>query len=218
MTSLLALALMGGGPVAHAEKTADTVSEPSNLRPELPPGFGLDMRSFVFPSGLRVIMQPDHSAPIVAITTYIDHGSSSDPKGKEGIAHFLEHMWFKSRHMTDSAVKTWDVLEGNGCSLNASTSMDWTNYMSVCPKDALPTLMRFASLRLTDTVKDVKDEEADSEREVIRNELRMRSEGRFEGRNAYQYALKSLFPPDHPYNRLGIGTHDSLDNVSMQDI
>ncbi len=215
--SILALALLGGAPSAEAG-SADTVAALNNLRPELPPGFGLDMRSFVFPTGLRVIMQPDHSAPIVAVTTYIDHGSSSDPKGLEGIAHFLEHMWFKSRHIEGSQVKTWDVLEEAGCDLNASTSMDWTNYMSVCPKSALPTLMKFASLRLTDTVKNVRPEEADSEREVIRNELRMRSEGQFEGRNAYQYALKSLFPPDHPYNRLGIGTHDSLDNVTLEDI
>lgn len=216
MMHLMGLVLALGAPTAEAAKTADTVKEPERLEPQLPPGFALDSRSFQFPSGLRVIMQPDHSAPIVAITTYIDHGSRSDPAGKEGIAHFLEHMWFKSRHIEGSQVKTWDVLEEQGCALNASTSMDWTNYMTVCPKGALPTLMRFASLRLTDTIKGVKPEEADSEREVIRNELRLRGDGTF--RNAYQYALKSLFPPDHPYNRLGIGTHDSLDNCSLEDI
>jgi len=214
MSSLLALSLLGGGSIAHA---ADSIAEPENLQPQLPQ-FSMQAKSFQFPSGLRVIMQPDHSAPIVALTTYIDHGSRSDPKGKEGIAHFLEHMWFKSRHIEGSEVETWDVLQDSGCALNASTSMDWTNYMTVCPKSALPTLMKFASLRLTDTVKGVQPEEADSEREVIRNELRMRSEGWFEARNYYQYALKSLFPPDHPYNRLGIGTHDSLDNVTLDDI
>jgi len=218
MTSLMALVVLGGGPSAHAAPNADSVSPPAALGPELPPGFGLEARSFQFPTGLRVIMQPDRSAPVVAITTFIDHGSSSDPEGKEGIAHFLEHMWFKSRHIEGSAVKTWDVLQDMGCDLNATTSMDWTNYMSVCPKEALPTLMRFASLRLVDATKGVKPEEADSEREVIRNELRMRSEGQFEGRHAYQYSLKALFPDDHPYNRLGIGTHDSLDNCSLEDI
>ncbi|MEN0065268.1 MAG: insulinase family protein [Myxococcota bacterium] len=216
MTCFLALALAGGWSAAEAATTADSVPAPQNLSPQLPPGFGLDSRSFQFPSGLRVIMQPDHSAPVVAITTFIDHGSRSDPKGKEGIAHFLEHMWFKSRHVEDSQIKTWDVLESAGCNLNASTSMDWTNYMTVCPKEALPMLMRYASYRLTDTIKGVRPEEADSEREVIRNELRMRGDGTF--RNAYTYALKGLFPEEHPYNRLGIGTHDSLDNCSLDDI
>ncbi|MEN0065782.1 MAG: insulinase family protein [Myxococcota bacterium] len=213
MTSLLALTLLGGGPTAQA---GETIQAPQDMRPQLPQGFTMDSRSFQFPSGLRVIMQPDHSAPIVAITTYIDHGSTSDPQGKEGIAHFLEHLWFKSRHIDDSQVKTWDVLEDLGCNLNASTSMDWTNYMSVCPKAALPTLMRFASLRLTNTINGVRPEEVDSEREVIRNELRMR--GQMEGRAIYQYALESLFTGDHPYGRLGIGSHDTLDSITLEDI
>lgn len=222
---LTMIALSGLSTPALAASTDDGVADsdplPSGkidkpqLSPNIPP-YSLDSKDFIFPSGLRVIMQPDHSAPIIAVTSVFDRGSTSDPVGKEGIAHFVEHMWFKSRHVEDSDIRAWDILSENGCLLNASTSNDWTNYMTVCPDTALPTLMRFASLRMTDTVKGVLASEVPSEREVIRNELRMRMENG--GGEALRYIYDRVYAPEHPYHRLTIGTHDSLDNISLEDI
>ena len=60
------------------------------------PDFGLTTHDFRFPSGLRVMFQHDPSQPVVAITAVTDHGASSDPAGREGIAHLVEHLWFRS--------------------------------------------------------------------------------------------------------------------------
>lgn len=188
------------------------------------PNYNLSSWQFTFPSGLRVLFQPDATEPVVAVTSYIDRGSTSDPIGKEGIAHFVEHLWFRSEHEelrakgSDKSPKVWDILAelGAGDSLNASTADDWTNYMTVAPASAISTLMKLESLRLTEAVEGVKEGVVQIEREVIRNELRMRYENTF--LSAFPYMMDRLYPVGHPYQRLGIGTHGSLNNITLADI
>ena len=196
------------------------VSMGAQARPEAPSmrlqldDYDIQLADYCFPSGLRVIFQEDHSQPIVSITSVIDRGSSDDPEGLEGIAHLVEHMWFKSLH--GELPKVWDVLDEMGAALNASTATDWTNYMTVAPIDAMIPLLRLEALRLTDTVAGVTDDDLLSEREVVRNELRMRYEN---GTGDALYFIRDkLYPEGHPYNRLGIGTHDSLNNITMADV
>ena len=181
--------------------------------------YSVDTRDFNFPSGLRILFQADHSQPIVSVTSFVDHGSSSDPEGLEGIAHCVEHMWFRSRHpLTDGTLspKVWDILIDIGASLNASTAADWTNYMSVAPKEQLIPLMRLEALRLQGAVNAVDAATLFVEREVIRNELRMRYENG--GAATFGYLYAKLFPEGHPYSRLGIGTHDSLNAIALADV
>jgi zinc protease len=204
--------------VADAGDEADAAASSRRLpKPELAPNlpdFDLNSRDFIFPSGLRIILQADHSQPVVAVTGTFDRGSSADPVGKEGIAHFVEHLWFKSRH--GDLPRTWDVLSEMGCDLNAYTALDETVYMTVCPNSALKPLLRLESLRMTEPVIGVVEGEVTSEREVIRNELRMRYENG--GGESMRYIMDRLYGPEHPYHRLGIGTHGSLDNINLADI
>ncbi len=234
------LALMGLSMAPALAQSTDGIAD-TNDRGDIPvpelspqiPDYSLNTRTFVFPSGLTVYIQPDHSQPMVAITTVFDKGSTSDPLGKEGIAHFVEHFWFKSRHLRTvdeegndilnaegrietEGPRTWDVLSEMGCGLNASTSDDWTNYMTICPKSALKPILRLSSLRMTDPIGGTYPEEVESEREVIRNELRMRMENG--GGEALRYIYDRVYGPTHPYHRLTIGTHGSLDNIDHGDI
>lgn len=181
--------------------------------------YGVDTLDYNFPSGLRILFQEDHSQPIAAVTSFIDHGSSSDPVGLEGIAHCVEHMWFRSRHpLPDGTLspKVWDMLTDLGASLNASTADDWTNYMSIAPREQLLGLMSLEALRLQSAVNAVDTETLLVEREVIRNELRMRYENG--GAAAFGFLYAKLFPKGHPYSRLGIGTHDSLNAITLPDV
>lgn len=206
-----------------------TVPEGAVARPGKPdltlklPQYNLNSVDYNFPSGLRMIFQSDHSQPVVSVTTIYDRGSTADPIGKEGIAHFVEHLWFRSQHVDQSDAtgekrlpKVWDILSDLGCSLNASTADDWTNYMSVCPSTSLPALMRLESLRMGRAVEGVEASVVDTEREVIRNELRMRYENSWA--QVLPYLFEKLYPDGHPYARLGIGSHESLKNVELIDI
>ncbi|MBT3222870.1 MAG: insulinase family protein, partial [Proteobacteria bacterium] len=205
---------------AFAEEGELNIEPAKSATPKKPsmkinvPPYALQNKDFNFPSGLRIVMQADHSQPIVAVTAYVDRGSKDDPVGKEGIAHFVEHLWFRSEH--GDLPKVWNILADMGTSLNASTGDDYTNYMTVAPAEALPALLRLESLRITGAVDNVTEEAVDTEREVIRNELRMRKENGFMG--ALPYLYQKLYAPEHPYARGGIGTHESLNNIKLEDI
>lgn len=177
--------------------------------------FDLPMVDYNFPSGLRIIFQEDHTQPIVAVTVFIDKGSEADPPGLEGIAHVVEHMVFKAKH--GDLPKNWDVLSELGAMLNASTSDDWTNYLTVVPKDSLGPIMRLEALRLTAGTEGVTADELSTEIEVVRNELRMRYENAAIGA-AFESIAGMLFPPEHPYGHTTIGSHDTLSNIKLQDI
>ncbi|MES2638765.1 MAG: insulinase family protein [Myxococcota bacterium] len=184
--------------------------------------YDVKMRDFNFPSGLRIIFQEDHSQPIVSITSVIDRGSTSDPEGLEGIAHVAEHMWFRSKQKDAEGKqlpKVWDLLREMGGNLNASTADDWTNYMTVAPVDKIIPLLRLESLRMKSAWEGIENEVLLTEREVVRNELRMRYENAAGA--AFGYMMVKLFPANHVYGRAayaGIGNNDSLNAITLPDI
>jgi zinc protease len=184
--------------------------------------YNIPMRDYTFPSGLRVIFQSDSSQPLVSITSVYDRGNTSDPEGLEGIAHVCEHMWFRSRQLGEDGKplpKVWDLLREAGANLNASTADDWTNYMTVAPVEQLESLLRLESLRMRSAWEGITNEVLLTEREVVRNELRMRYENAAGA--ALGFTMTKLFPPTHPYGRVayaGIGSHDSLNAITLPDI
>ncbi|MDP2315133.1 MAG: insulinase family protein [Pseudomonadota bacterium] len=184
--------------------------------------YDVKMRDFNFPSGLRIIFQEDHSQPIVSITSVIDRGSTSDPEGLEGIAHVCEHMWFRSKQKDENGKplpKVWDLLREMGANLNASTADDWTNYMTVAPVDKIVPLLRLESIRMKSAWEGIENEVLLTEREVVRNELRMRYENAAGA--AFGYMMVKLFPSNHVYGRkayAGIGNNDSLNAITMPDV
>ncbi len=193
----------------------------NKLDVKLPP-FAVDLQSFTFPSGLRVLFQPDHSVPVVSITYVSDRGSTADPEGLEGIAHVVEHLWFRSKQLDANGQrlpKIWDVLEDLGAEINAFTADDQTVYMTVGPREQLEALMRIERLRLLSAVEGVTADVLAVEIDVVRNELRMRYEN---STGAVWGALNVLlYPRSHPYGKAafaGIGSHESLNNITIEDV
>jgi zinc protease len=86
----------------------------------------------VLPNGLTVLVRPDQSAPVVAVVTYVKAGYFDETDDVVGIAHVLEHMYFKgtpSRGVGEIARQTKE----NGGYLNAATIYDHTRYYVVLP-------------------------------------------------------------------------------------
>src|SRR5215218_11306010 len=86
----------------------------------------------VLPNGLTVIIRRDTSAPVVAIVTYVKAGYFDETDDVVGIAHVLEHMFFKgtpTRAVGEIARQTKAV----GGYLNAATIYDHTVYYTVLP-------------------------------------------------------------------------------------
>ncbi|HEV7991466.1 MAG TPA: pitrilysin family protein [Gemmatimonadaceae bacterium] len=90
------------------------------------------VRRTTLPNGLRVLVRRDSSAPVVAIVTYVNAGYFDETDDVVGIAHVLEHMYFKgtpTRGVGEIARQTKAV----GGYLNAATIYDHTSYYTVLP-------------------------------------------------------------------------------------
>ncbi len=167
---------------------------------------------FTLSNGMDVVVIPDHRAPVVTHMVWYKVGAADEPKGTSGIAHFLEHLMFKS---TDKiAVGEFSkIVSRLGGQDNAFTGQDVTSYHQRIAKDELGTVMdmeadRMEHLRLT------KDEVA-TERQVILEERRSRIDNNptallDEQMNAALYL-------SHPYGIPVIGWEHEMAKLSRED-
>ena len=119
---------------------------------------------FKLANGLQVVVVPDHRSPVVTHYVWYRVGSADEPPGVSGIAHFLEHLMFKSTDKIASGAFSKIVARLGGQD-NAFTSHDVTAYFQRISKDRLETMMemeadRMVNLKLT-------EKEVATERDVI---------------------------------------------------
>src|SRR6476660_10028519 len=86
-------------------------------------------------NGLRVVLLPDRTSPVVAVAVYYDVGMRSEPEGRTGFAHLFEHMMFQG---SASLGKTehFSYVQGSGGTLNGSTHLDYPTYYEVLTSHA----------------------------------------------------------------------------------
>ncbi len=177
--------------------------------------YQLDAVDFRLPSGLRVLFQEDRSQPSVMVVSVVDVGAAQEPAGKEGMAHLIEHLCFRSVY--GDKPKIWDRIKHLGTGFfNATTNNDRTNYFTMGPKDALHELLEIEAHRMTNPLEGVTEEDLKVEREVVRNELRLRYENDIG--KLFEQTDSMLYPKGHPYGHDTIGTHESLLSITMQDL
>ncbi len=170
---------------------------------------GLDL---CFGSGMRIAYMVDPTHPTITIRSVVGSGATADPAGKEGLAHVVEHIWFRSiqgEHTVN------DVHGDLGAWANASTSLDDTLYETIGPKGALDALMALEADRLLHPLQGVTAEVLAIEREVVRNELREGTEN--SARKGLGELRQLVYPKEHPYNRSIAGNHESLDSLTLDD-
>src|SRR5690348_4149952 len=86
----------------------------------------------VLPNGLKVLIKPDFSAPVVAIVTFVSAGYFDETDDVVGIAHVLEHMYFKGTPSRSVGAISKETKSAGGY-LNAGTIYDRTSYYTVLP-------------------------------------------------------------------------------------
>ncbi|MGZ6081090.1 MAG: M16 family metallopeptidase, partial [Myxococcaceae bacterium] len=174
-----------------------------------------DVRSVDLPSGLRVVVEKDATRPLVAVVSVVDVGGADDPAGKEGLAHLVEHLTFRS--LQDQKHPYNDLLEIAGAARwNASTSWDLTTYYEVGSKDALEALLALEVARLARPLLGVTPEVFEAERQIVKNELLERDEQGFVTAVATQMTA-AVFPPGHPNSRPVAGTEPSIASLTLED-
>src|SRR3954454_24534591 len=89
---------------------------------------------FKLANGLQVVVVPDNRAPVVTHYVWYRVGSADEPAGVSGIAHFLEHLMFKSTDKVASGDFS-KIISRMGGQDNAFTTHDYTGYFQRIAKD-----------------------------------------------------------------------------------
>jgi len=210
---VLALALMACAPKAPVE-TPVVNNHPGYVLVESGDFLGgLQAHHYSFDNGLRLFVVPDDSAPVVAYHTWFGVGSSDEQLGKTGLAHLFEHMMFKGTTTYDDG--HYDtVVEGLGAEgLNAWTWLDETVYIQSIPVAGLATLAELEATRMTTLV--VNAEALDSEREVVINERRLRTDNDPDGK--LNEKLWNTAFTTHTYGWPTVGWEADLQALSVED-
>jgi zinc protease len=158
-------------------------------------------------NGLSVIVHEDHNCPIVAVNVWYHVGSKNEVPGRTGFAHLFEHLMFEGSAHHDKGY--FHPLQEAGALLNGSTNADRTNYWEVVPTSAFELALWMESDRMAHLLPALTPAKFDNQREVVLNERRQNYENRPYG-FATMATVAALFPPDHPYSWLTIGSADDL--------
>jgi len=125
---------------------------------------------FTLDNGLRVVLTPDRSAPVVGVAVVYDVGIRSEPEGRTGFAHLFEHLMFQGSANLEKLAHFRHV-QGAGGTFNGSTHLDYTDYFEVLPAGALERALfleadRMRGPRLT-------EENLRNQVDVVKEEIRV---------------------------------------------
>tara|TARA_Y100000588_G_scaffold367627_1_gene434565 strand:+ start:11655 stop:12932 length:1278 start_codon:yes stop_codon:yes gene_type:complete len=167
-------------------------------------------------NGLKVVFSPDKTVPVAAVNLWYGVGSRNEPAGKTGFAHLFEHMMFQgSAHVPKN--KHFELIEGVGGTLNASTWFDRTNYFDTVPSHDLELALWLESDRMGWMLPAMDQEKLDNQRDVVKNEKRQRYDNQPYG--DWGERLQALiYPEGHPYYHTVIGSMEDLDAATLEDV
>jgi zinc protease len=158
-------------------------------------------------NGLSVILHEDHGCPIIAVNVWYHVGSKNEVPGRTGFAHLFEHLMFEGSEHHDKGY--FHPLQQAGALLNGSTNADRTNYWEVVPTNAFELALWMESDRMGYLLPALTPAKFNNQRDVVLNERRQNYENRPYGL-ATMGTVAALFPSDHPYHWLTIGSSDDL--------
>lgn len=130
-------------------------------------------REKVLDNGLKVLVKPDHRAPVVVSQIWYKVGSSYEPKGLTGISHVLEHMMFKGTENLEPNEFS-RIIADNGGRENAFTGRDYTSYFQRLEKSRLPIALELEAERMRNLKLD--PVEFKKEVQVVLEERRLRTD------------------------------------------
>jgi zinc protease len=194
--------LSAGGLVAALVTIAAATPAAALQRPE----------TFTLDNGMEVVVITDRRAPVVTHMVWYRVGSADEPRGKSGIAHFLEHLMFKGTRQVAPGEFS-KIIARNGGDDNAFTSNDYTAYHQRIARDRLELVMRMEADRMRNLRLD--DSEVLPERDVIIEERRQRTDNS-PGARLMEQARAMLYP-HHPYGTPVIGWLHEMAGLTRQD-
>ena len=164
-------------------------------------------------NGMTVLLHQDRSIPMISFHQWYRVGSRHEKPGRTGLAHFFEHLMFKgTKKISRDQLEV--LIQANGGSNNAFTSRDYTGYYVDFPSGQLELAMQIESDRMRNLIFDMAA--IQSEREVVKEERRMRVEDSVDG--SIMEATYSTVFKAHPYRWPVIGYMADLNAATIEDL
>lgn len=171
-----------------------------------------DYSTFKLDNGQTLIIKEVHDNPIVIIDTWINTGSINETDENNGVAHFLEHLFFKgtTKHPTGEFDK---ILESKGAVTNAATSKDYTHYYVLIPSKEFDLALDLHSDMLLNPL--IPRKEMEKERKVVLEEICKTKDN---PSNTLYENLNHLLYKEHPYKREVIGRKDVIETITRDQV
>jgi zinc protease len=173
----------------------------------------LELRDTKLDNGLRVILVPDHSAPVYAINVTYNVGSRNEHPGRTGFAHLFEHMMFEGSENVGKGEHFILVLN-NGGGMNGTTNEDRTTYFEELPKNQLDLGLFLESDRMRALA--ITQANLDNQRNAVQEERRQGIDNQPYGRADLD--IDNLSFDNFAYKHSTIGSMSDLNAASLQDV
>ena len=186
--------------------------------PEIPPRPAVandqsEYRRFTLENGLKVILLSDPKLNKSSASLAVATGSYSDPAGRQGLAHFLEHMLFLGTEKYPDVTDYGNYLKSNGGYNNAYTSGDHTNYHFEIRHEAFAgALDRLAQFFIAPLFT---PQFTEREMNAVNSEYQKNLEN--DGWREYQL-VTTLYRPGHPANHFNIGSRETLAGTTRDEL
>ena len=164
-------------------------------------------------NGLRVIVAPDHSAPVVAVAVTYDVGSRNERPGRTGFAHLFEHMMFQGSENVGKG-EHFLLVMNNGGGMNGSTNEDKTNYYQVVPKNQLDLVLFLEGDRMRSLA--VNEANLNNQRNAVQEERRLGIDNQPYGKAELE--IDNLSYDNFAYKHSTIGYMADLDAATLNDV
>ena len=168
---------------------------------------------FTLDNGLRVVLAPDRSVPVVAVSVFYDVGMRNEPEGRTGFAHLFEHMMFQGSANVPK-MEHARLVQAAGGTFNGSTHQDYTNYFEALPSEALERALFLEADRMAAPA--ITEENLRNQIDVVKEEIRVnvlnRPYGAFPWLQLPQIAFDS-FANTHD----GYGSFVDLESSTVDD-
>ncbi len=170
-------------------------------------------QSFTLANGMQIVIVPNKLSDAVVQMVWYKVGAADDPKGKSGLAHYLEHMMFKRTEKLESGEFSSHVAALGGRN-NAFTGYDSTAYHVAASREHLGLFMQMEAERMR--ALNPAEAEAATELSVVLSERQERTENSPVG--LFYEKMRTAFFPDHPYGRPVIGWRKEIEKLDLADL
>lgn len=172
-----------------------------------------NVHEFMLDNGMKVLVRPDHRAPVAITQVWYKVGSGNEYSGITGVSHVLEHMMFKGTE-TIPAGRFSEIVSENGGQKNAFTSRDYTAYYEYMGADRLEIAFKLEADRMRNLK--LLPEEFKKEVEVVKEERFMRTEDSPESLTYERFNAVAFL--NSPYHHPIIGWQEDLDTLKVEDL